>query len=1043
MKYNAFISYRHNDRDTLVASALQTQLERFHIPKAIRERTGIKKIDRIFRDQNELELTNDLGGDIDEALEQSDFLIVILSPAYNESKWCLHEIDQFLKTHDSSHIMAVLSEGEPPGIFPDQLMHKTITVTDADGTTHEETVDTEPLACDYRMDLEKAKRIELPRLVSGMLGCEYDELVLRNETYRRNRLLALFGIIAAIGAAAIAWLLYSNARISENFRQSQINESKTIASGSLEELSAGNRLNALIAALSALPSETEDRPVTSEALYALSQASLAYELPYHLKQLGLIDLTYDVRLIRSDEDRGLLYLIDDTDTVSIYRVPLLEKVTEYSMGGVTNDWIPTFQNGNLVAWTSHGAVCYSPKGVRLWDLEMNYEVYGTAVASSDGTLCAISDMQDVVVVDGNGTPLYSLRVPQDVTDSIVYDMAWSADDSKLAVLLKSDSDTYEMGMFDTGSGRFSLLGQTVRPDAFRFVSEEKLVMVSCSADSQTFSMGTYDYLYRNAFDVVCATFDGVLWSDQIITTSENVQTEIHTASYGDISFVLVNLSNKLTYFDPESGEVLDEVEVDSPVLSVFDVINDSLFLITANGRHGTHWIGTNEMMMESLFVDHISAIEVYHGLNAVLNQYAVLQDGNVYWYSCAFDDELQVFSGEGTYYTADEGVFSKDTAAVRINQELILYDLNDKREITRIACGEDEVILLSKTDRERDVLALLRVNISSGETILELRSMQDLSVLHTIPLAHTDYYAQGGVYDMIYQSFQTMQYHRVNLIASDYYLSPSVVAVSEDDFFYMEENTAPILHRIHIPDGSETTIPLLLPEGYSAKLNGKSTETPVFTLSEDGKTAMLILKHSSSGYCHAAFLNTETGEITLNEAETVISQIYAENSTHTRSVFCALDGLILLDGSRNKIAEIPYPGSTCIGLKLVGDRLFAVYASGILYEYDASGNEVNHTTLSFSETDQFTEKEIRMSVSGDSLLVFEREGLDFIPLNEASSRPSACVPARVLNYSPSRDSILIYSYDGTARTADFFPGLLPHYSTEALIRKAEKELAGN
>ena len=43
-KYNAFISYRHNERDTLVASELQTQLERFHIPKAIAEQTGIGKL---------------------------------------------------------------------------------------------------------------------------------------------------------------------------------------------------------------------------------------------------------------------------------------------------------------------------------------------------------------------------------------------------------------------------------------------------------------------------------------------------------------------------------------------------------------------------------------------------------------------------------------------------------------------------------------------------------------------------------------------------------------------------------------------------------------------------------------------------------------------------------------------------------------------------------------------------------------------------------------------------------------------------------------
>ncbi len=35
LKYNAFISYRHSELDSKIASEVQTRLERFRIPKAL------------------------------------------------------------------------------------------------------------------------------------------------------------------------------------------------------------------------------------------------------------------------------------------------------------------------------------------------------------------------------------------------------------------------------------------------------------------------------------------------------------------------------------------------------------------------------------------------------------------------------------------------------------------------------------------------------------------------------------------------------------------------------------------------------------------------------------------------------------------------------------------------------------------------------------------------------------------------------------------------------------------------------------------------
>ena len=115
-RYNAFISYRHSPTDIKVAAEIQRQLERFHIPAAIRKSTGMKKISRIFRDKEELPLSVNLSDDINEALVHSDFLIVICTPRFQQSQWCMREIDLFLQTHSVERVLIVLAEGEPDDV---------------------------------------------------------------------------------------------------------------------------------------------------------------------------------------------------------------------------------------------------------------------------------------------------------------------------------------------------------------------------------------------------------------------------------------------------------------------------------------------------------------------------------------------------------------------------------------------------------------------------------------------------------------------------------------------------------------------------------------------------------------------------------------------------------------------------------------------------------------------------------------------------------------------------------------------------------------
>lgn len=80
VRYDAFISYSHSEPDAFVAGKLHSMLEHYKVPKKIREISGKKKIERVFRDREELPLSANLAMGICEALENSEYLIVICSP---------------------------------------------------------------------------------------------------------------------------------------------------------------------------------------------------------------------------------------------------------------------------------------------------------------------------------------------------------------------------------------------------------------------------------------------------------------------------------------------------------------------------------------------------------------------------------------------------------------------------------------------------------------------------------------------------------------------------------------------------------------------------------------------------------------------------------------------------------------------------------------------------------------------------------------------------------------------------------------------------
>jgi WD40 repeat protein len=106
MNYKAFISYNHGT-GIEVARALQSALQRFAKPW-YRLRAS-----RIFRDETTLEASPDLWKSIQGALAESEYFLLLASPAAASAYWVQREIDHWLRADGSSErLIIILTEGE-------------------------------------------------------------------------------------------------------------------------------------------------------------------------------------------------------------------------------------------------------------------------------------------------------------------------------------------------------------------------------------------------------------------------------------------------------------------------------------------------------------------------------------------------------------------------------------------------------------------------------------------------------------------------------------------------------------------------------------------------------------------------------------------------------------------------------------------------------------------------------------------------------------------------------------------------------------------
>lgn len=205
--YRAFISYSH--RDKAWADWLHKALETWRAPaRLVGVRTAHGTIPRrlspVFRDRDELASATDLGHEIEEALRQSENLIVICSPAAAASRWVNAEVLAYQRMGRGRRIFCLIVDGDPAATGNSGTGECFCPALRTPASDDPDSLHGEPIAADVRPGGDGKPDAKL-KLIAGMLGIGFDTLKQR-EQHRRAQRLAVITALAVVVTAVTSVL---------------------------------------------------------------------------------------------------------------------------------------------------------------------------------------------------------------------------------------------------------------------------------------------------------------------------------------------------------------------------------------------------------------------------------------------------------------------------------------------------------------------------------------------------------------------------------------------------------------------------------------------------------------------------------------------------------------------------------------------------------------------------------------------------------------------------------------------------------------------
>ncbi len=710
--YNAFISYKHADLDNKIAAMVEHGLEHYHIPRKIQKKTGIKRIERIFRDTDELPITSDLSGTIAEALENADYLIVICSTNTCKSMWVEREIKLFLQNHTQDKILTVLADGEPVDVVPEILKNKEVIRVNDQGIEETVTVPVEPLSCDFRLPAREAKSTELPRLAASLIGCEYNELMDRQRQYKMKRLTAVFAGVMAIALGFAGYMFYSRNQINESYRASLISQSKNLANESEKLLDSQNRIDALHLALNALPNEEmPDRPVTIEAIRALTQATLAYK-PSDSSNFGSLwnyELPNTISKMGLSSQADHFIAIDTKGNVKIWNTATHDEL--YSFYPNDSNHVPT----DYVFIEEEKAIILGSKMIRCISLEdgsvewENDKFEGELISAK--TVKLTKEGNILVVVDGSlrvysaddGNEVDRYAISREILDMIiggVYidDIKFSPDYSKIAYTYTTKEDKAGLAVFDISTGNTIYKTTEYKyVGALSYPADDYLFFACYTIDdtdvySSSYSILNTHVITENCVNVFCFDSNNLSekWRNDL--TYDDIAYDSYFIYIPDTDCIYYYMANVCDCYDLNSGERIHHYSADAPLIFGY-FAKDKPNFVTNNGGIALTTINDSAdkdvFQIIYYFSDNLTKATVGKGV------YVVEKNSNrvIYYGVGVCDKEWNAYDNSPQTDSMNNSYLDDNVAAVIYDKDeevyLDIFDPNSKAFVKSIVFPEE------------------------------------------------------------------------------------------------------------------------------------------------------------------------------------------------------------------------------------------------------------------------------------------------------------------------------------------------------------------
>lgn len=961
--YDAFISYRHTELDSFVAQKMHKMLEHYRIPKKIQQRSGKKKITRIFRDQEELPLSADLSENITTALRHSEFLILICSPEAMESRWVRTEVKTFLETHSKNNVLTVLVKGEPEESFPEVLCYRDKVVVE-DGVEKKVQVPIEPLAADVRgvskAEVEKKLKNEILRILAPMLSCSYDELRQRHREYKMKCMLGIGSVILVLALAFSVYAMRQAAAIEEQYQNARRNQARYLCNVSGDLLDSGDRIGALQTAL-ALQTEEGTEALVPEQMYALNNALYSYqystvtylEPDRRLEMENSAKYLYPEYIMEFSPEGAYFLSMDEIGKVYFFESSTGELLYSCTASEFAQTEDQTFVNGIPVSET--GAVLltetrllyvdiYEQQVLKCFEADSTDQIvtFYSPSSKAEGEFLAVSDNNHFYVYNYvTGEQVYEREMENYGVD--VIDFAFSPSKKEIAVgvyyndYLSDENDFYRIEIVSLdGGGKVSWDVEAYEEFKLSYVDEEHLAVMWIPLSDETQVLETYrtycygvyhvptgEMLWQGEGNGVFADYtDFTLATETMYRTWDSTETE---------PMVITCIVNQFKVLNAMTGELISHSESKDNIVG-FERLDDVRFMIaTENGEIGPKAASVNGDFSGATKINTQLSGFTYDS-NTATAAVVTTSDDRVIFCRSFQDKDMTGIGAKASsiYYMSSE---TNDYRLVRTGagdseteEETIVWNLSTDEEILRLKAEEKTQELtpwdcVSIDGEEYLLYSISEYDYRSAPQKVCLAKLNGGEVLYQILLKNLPDHT-GEFYTDRYDDEYAIAYSEDTQIAAIYY--------ENDEYFeLMDCKTGEIILPFQKVQGHESSVYASI---YSVKA------------SSDGKYFIFAGKYNNYGdnfltnySCFLKLWNIdaqkwetigENEECLIEIPASVGSDIYQDNyliGAKTMKAIVYLDGneILVVDLLTGEISQtIPFYGKNRFKIAFFNEERF-------------------------------------------------------------------------------------------------------------------------